>query len=154
MSDRKRDLAGFGSRPMPPPPETGRAKAAVPATNLPPVVQPRRERPPAKKRITLSLPTEVAALLRDESTQSDRYYLDIILSAFGRREIEILEAYRNLNADQTLGLRPLKRRKEPGRVQVALLISANDLDRLDASAKAVRLDRSSYVTELLTARPA
>lgn len=161
MTDRKRDLGGFADKAVVPPPRrlTHTDSTAQPTLPTPPstpregATKPssvRRARPAAKQRITLSLPTEIAGWLKQESEDTDRYYLDIILGAFASGRPFVEAEFRRGTNDSNLGIRPLKRRREPGRVQVALLIPASDLQILDAAATAVRLDRSSYVAELLS----
>ncbi len=162
MSERRRNLSGFGAVPKPPrpaaqPPDPSGSPAPPPvAPQRPSAPTPRARRSSAlagrgspKKRITLSLPVETAARLKEMSQESGRYYLDLILDAFIHGQDEIQAEVDSVLASTDLGLRPLRRRAAPGRVQVALLIPRSDLDSLDEAATAARLDRSGYVAELL-----
>ncbi len=161
MSEHKRDLSGFGRVPKPP-----RPTDIAPADSQPTTRSAGRtdEKPasgrkrsagtsvgasPAKKRITLSLPVETAARLKVLSEESGFYYLDLILDAFMRLREEIQSEVNATIGETDLGIRPLRRRAAPGRVQIALLISESDLASVDAAAAAARLDRSGYVAELL-----
>ncbi|MDH3308271.1 MAG: hypothetical protein OEO77_12220 [Acidimicrobiia bacterium] len=151
---RKRDLSGFGIAP-----------AARPPVDVAPRHEPRTEvaaepkkrsnggtRPKArsKKRITLSLPTRVAAQLRETAEKERRIYLDIILRAFVDHadavEAELIAG----RAEAGLTPRGSRRRADSGRTQIPLNILGEDLRVIDARSAAIGLDRSAYVTELLT----
>lgn len=139
---RKRDLSGFGLAPSDPNvPAPARAPDVRPARHR---ARPARTRSAshAKKRITLSLPTQVAVKLRRAAEQHDRFYLDLVLEAF-------VEHAAAVEAD--LAGSPSKpRRRAAGRTQIPLNILPEDLAVLDAGAEQLDLDRSAYVTELLT----
>lgn len=154
MTERKRDLSGFGgSLPAPPP----RGPAEAPAvTRRPPASTPpersRRPRPEGKRRITLSLPVETAAWLKTASATEGRFYLDLILAAFVEHSQAIQQQVDLARAESSVGIRPLRKRTTPGRVQVALLIPAEDLSLIDEAARQAGVDRSTYVGLLLTHR--
>lgn len=100
-----------------------------------------------KKRITLSLPTRVATLLRTTADTEQRIFLDIILTAFITHANDVdadMVAERSSNS-----ARGGRRRAGSGRTQIPLNIKAEDLEILDARVSALGLDRSSYITELL-----
>jgi hypothetical protein len=138
---RRRDLTGFGSAPL----------------DDQPGVQPdsgELDRPPSTERhdrvrITLSIPVDSADALRQASERDGRFYLDIVGEAFTAHRSEVAETYRQTARSSSLGARPLRRRRPPGRVQVALVLTARGLAELDEAAREVELDRSSYVAELL-----
>lgn len=102
-----------------------------------------------RRRITLSLPPDAAGHLKRYAVDTRRYYLDVVLDAFVHHEASIQHEFEIASADTDVELRPLKRRNPPGRVQIPLQISPQDLAAIDQAADAVRLDRSSYVAELL-----
>ncbi len=146
---RKRDLSGFGEA-LPTPAPRRQPATSVPSPG-PPSTPPARPKKPksTKKRITLSLPTAVASLLRKTAESESRIYLDIINQAFTEHSDAIdaafIEAHRTGMAT-TLGGR---RRADSGRTQIPLNILTEDLKELDRRAQALSLDRSAYVTELL-----
>ena len=141
MTERKRDLSGFGPS-VPPPPR--RPPSETPAT--------RRPRPQEKRRITLSLPVETALHLKTASQTEGRFYLDLILAAFEEHGPAIQQQVDLARSGSTVGIRPLRKRSTPGRVQVALLIPATDLALIDEAARQAGVDRSAYVGLLLTRR--
>ena len=95
-----------------------------------------------KKRITLSLPTTVATRLRRVAESEDRFFLDIILDSF----VSHAEA-----VDRDLaGRGTAPSRRAAGRTQIPLNILPEDLGVVDKRAKALGLNRSAYVAELLT----
>lgn len=150
MTDRNRDLSGFGGSVPRPPPRPTSEEPPIVRRPPPSVGEARPDEPrPKTKRITLSLPVETALWLKTAAAAEGRFYLDLILDAFihGRRLIQS-EVDAALG-DSMTGMRPLRRRTPPGRVQVALLIPEDDLAALDQAAAAARLDRSGYVAELL-----
>ena len=153
MTERKRDLSGFGGS-VPPPPR--RPPSETPATRRPesaePPARPRRPRPQEKRRITLSLPVETALLLKTASQTEGRFYLDLILAAFEEHGPAIQQQVDLARSGSTVGIRPLRKRSTPGRVQVALLIPATDLALIDEAARQAGVDRSTYVGLLLTHR--
>ena len=156
---RQRDLSGFGveapprpvSRPatvprpevlsVPPPPRPeGNANSA---SSSPPT----KPKAAAKQRVTLSLPTQVAMLLRSTADTEQRIYLDIIQSAFVAHADEVEnELIKSRDRLSTTGGR---RRAGSGRTQIPLNILKEDLKVLDERVKALNLDRSTYVAELL-----
>ena len=147
---RKRDLSGFGGgTPGPAKPAPSRPLAPpVPETPIvpPPEVKTRGK---AKQRITLSLPTAVAGMLRSTAERENRIYLDIILQAFVDHSTDIDDSFverRRTGEPTTKGGR---RRADSGRTQIPLNILGEDLRELDRKAAALSLDRSAYVTELL-----
>ena len=101
---RKRDLSGFGApapkpsaRPqvtvpdgkpttVPPPPSVRPTAVIESAPSTKPAAepgdQPTKGKKGSKQRITLSLPTQVATMLRTTADNEQRIFLDIILSAF------------------------------------------------------------------------
>lgn len=142
-----RDLSGFQSVPPPPPhrrDDRGNAPDHPSETD-----HESGGAPEERRRITLSLPTGVAARLREAAASGDRYYLDIIGTAFAAHHEEIERAFMDRAPASPLGERPRHRKHPPGRVQVALALPAGGLAELDTRAARVELDRSSYVTELL-----
>ena len=152
---RKRDLSGFGKTapspapaPRRPPPVPNEPLVPAPAPPSTPRSAPKKAKL-GRKRITLSLPTAVASLLRKTAERESRIYLDIIKQAFTEESDAIdaafIEAHRTGLAS-TLGGR---RRADSGRTQIPLNILVEDLKELDRRAKALALDRSAYVTELL-----
>lgn len=151
---RKRDLSGFGvtpaptkptdPTPVPPPPERRSAEPeAAPITQR----ATRTKKADAKKRITLSLPTQVASMLRTAAEQQQRIYLDIILSAFILHADDI-DASLALDRSKRSAMGS-RRRAMSGRTQIPLNILSEDLRVLDQRVKAANLDRSAYITELL-----
>ncbi len=154
MTERKRDLSGFGGS-LPPPPPRGPAEATPVSRRRPastPTERSRRPRPEAKRRITLSLPVETAAWLKTASETEGRFYLDLILAAFVEHSQAIQQQVELARAESSVGIRPLRKRTTPGRVQVALLIPAADLALIDDAARQAGVDRSTYVGLLLTHR--
>lgn len=139
---RKRDLSGFGLAPsdpdVPTPPRSPHSR--------PPRLRARpartRSASRAKTRITLSLPTQVAVDLRRAAERHDRFYLDLVLEAF-------VDHAAAVEADLA-GSPSRPRQRAAGRTQIPLNILPEDLAVLDAGAKQLDLDRSAYVTELLT----
>ena len=166
---RKRDLSGFGApAPTPsarpqvtvpdakpttvPPPPSARPTALVdlppspkPATE--PGDQPLKRKKATKQRITLSLPTQVATMLRTTADTEQRIFLDIILSAFVSHadDVEAELVHERNRVGPTGG----RRRAGSGRTQIPLNILREDLKVLDQRVSALNMDRSSYVTELL-----
>lgn len=146
---RKRDLSGFGfdapdpvvAPPPPPPRPAPKPEGPKPAQ--------RKTTAGKKQRITLSLPTRIAADLRRTADREQRIYLDIILAAF----VEFADAVDHDVVDARTGpgmaLRGSRRRAESGRTQIPLNILREDLSVLDRRREAIGLDRSAYVTELL-----
>jgi hypothetical protein len=101
-----------------------------------------------KQRITLSLPIAIAKKLKDVGELTQRTYLEVILEAqIGHAESIHRRVAESLTGFQ--GLAPIRRRWPQGRVQVALLIHAPDLQVLDESASRAHLDRSGYISELI-----
>lgn len=166
---RKRDLSGFGAaaparsarpavtdpatRPTAvPPPPSSRSTAVdeMPLLAKPeadPDRHPEKRKKAAKQRITLSLPTQVATMLRTTADTEQRIFLDIILSAFVSHADEV---ERELVHDRDrLGPSGGRRRAGSGRTQIPLNILREDLKVLDLRVAALNIDRSSYVTELL-----
>lgn len=164
---RKRDLSGFGGGPPAPPkatPVTGGPPPPQPPTEAPlkPPARPTKRLEPAtgseaaskkdkkdKQRITLSLPTSVASLLRSTADRENRIYLDIILEAFlahsDAADQSFVERRRTGEIKSTGG----RRRSDSGRTQIPLNILKEDLGEVDRKAARLGLDRSAYVTELL-----
>lgn len=166
---RKRDLSGFGATPpnqparqavtvpdtqptlLPPPPS--RRSTAV--EELPPVSEPgaaaegqsTKRKKAAKQRITLSLPTQIATMLRTTADTEQRIFLDIILSAFVSHADKVESEL--VHERDRLGPSGGRRRAGSGRTQIPLNILKEDLKVLDLRVKALNMDRSSYVTELL-----
>ena len=165
---RKRDFSGFGAtaprsdkstavvspvpaiptQPLVPTPRTKKRqvtsdRSAVHHDDTP--ASPRKSS--TKQRLTLSLPTKVATMLRATAESEQRTYLDIILAAFmGHADGIERELVTN---SQKLGNSGSRRRAGAGRTQIPLNILKEDLQVLDQRAKALNLDRSAYVTELL-----
>jgi hypothetical protein len=154
MTERKRDLTGFGgSLPLPPPRVPAEAKPVIRRSpGSTPPERARRPRPEAKRRITLSLPVETASLLKTASETEGRFYLDLILAAFVEHGPAIRQQVDLARAESSVGIRPFRKRTTPGRVQVALLIPAADLAMIDDAARQAGVDRSTYVGLLLTHR--
>lgn len=100
-----------------------------------------------KQRLTLSLPTQVAALLRANAESEQRIYLDIILTAFMTHADDIEREF--VNQSLKPGMSGSRRRAGAGRTQIPLNILKEDLQVLDQRVKALNIDRSAYVTELL-----
>ncbi len=143
MGEQRRDRAGFAVPPPPPgaPPHHGPPKGPGPPP--PPVAsKPTRSRAVKKKRITLSLPTAIAARLRQTAAQEDRFFLDIVLEAFSKHAPMI-------DAELT-GIDLAARNRSAGRTQIPLNIVPDDLAKIDRQATRLNLDRSAYVAELLT----
>lgn len=147
-----RDLSGFGTppvdrpatrRPTPPKPEAVTPTRKVASSRKQPA-GPTAE-PPSKRRINLSLPLAVAEDLRRFTESENTFYLDVVLRA---------HALHGEGARSALqpgsGPPPLRRRKPLGRVQIALAVPTGALAELDREAASLDIDRSSYVTELLT----
>lgn len=152
MTERKRDLSGFGGLvPLPPLRGTTGAPTVIrrPPASVPPA-RPHRPRPEAKRRITLSLPVETALSLKAASETEGLFYLDLILAAFVDHGEAIQQQVDLARSGSTVGIRPLRKRSTPGRVQVALLIPAADLALIDDAARQAGVDRSTYVGLLLT----
>lgn len=144
---RKRDLSGFGFdapepvvAPPPPPRPAPKPEAPKPAS---------RKTPAKKQRITLSLPTRIAADLRRTADREQRIYLDIILAAFVEFADVVDHDVIGARTGSGLALRGSRRRAESGRTQIPLNILREDLRVLDRRREAIGLDRSAYVTELL-----
>ena len=154
MTERKRDLSGFGgSVPPPPPPSPSEAPLVTRRpTGAAPPARPHRRGPEAKRRITLSLAVETASMLKTASETEGRFYLDLILAAFVDHSQAIQQQVDLARSESTVGIRPLRKRTTPGRVQVALLIPAADLALIDDAARQAGVDRSTYVGLLLTHR--
>lgn len=150
MAERKRDLSGFGlpsrsakSKPRRNQAEPGRVHATRETSGRPTISTSTRSAAVVdKKRITLSLPTAVAVRLRRVAETEERFYLDIILTAF----VAHAEA---VDRDLRGQSRPPARRAA-GRTQIPLNILPEDLGVIDQRAKGLGLDRSAYVAELLT----
>ena len=166
---RKRDLSGFGAaaptqstrravtvpgtQPTSvPPPPSGRSTAV---DDLPPASksgaaadgQPPKRKKATKQRITLSLPTQIATMLRTTADTEQRIFLDIILSAFVSHADEVESEL--VHERDRLGPSGGRRRAGSGRTQIPLNILKEDLKVLDLRVTALNMDRSSYVTELL-----
>ncbi len=177
MSERRRNLSGFGEgNPQPAPPTrraatprreraTGRAARVPPPRQRSspeasaPVARERntaaalparagRRRPQGQRRITLSLPVDLAARLRSAAEVRQQYYLDVILAAFTAHHAAVRAAH-EASANGPVSLRPLRRHRPPGRTQVPLNVPAADLAMIDHEADAVGLDRSAYLTEIV-----
>jgi len=162
----KRDLSGFGEAPAKAQP----TKHTEPATSQqPPLVPPPTTRPtpietlpaevkaqsPAtakqskKQRVTLSLPTSVAAMLRKTADREQRIFLDLILTAFVAHADDIDTHFVERRVATGLAATGGRRRADAGRTQIPLNILVEDLLVLDARRAAHNMDRSAYVTELL-----
>jgi len=145
MGERKRDLSGFAVPPSPPgaPPQHGPPKRSGPPPPPAPVAPkpPNQARAIKKRRITLSLPTAIAARLRETAEREDRFFLDIVLDAFGKHA-PIIDA-------ELTGIDPASRDRSAGRTQIPLNIFPEDLAKVDRQAGRLNLDRSAYVAELL-----
>ena len=164
---RKRDLSGFGEAP----PRTKPAKQAQSqvAEAAPLVPPPTRSRPapvetlpdevkaqpaPAptkgkKQRVTLSLPTSVAAMLRSTADREQRIFLDLILTAFVAHADDIDSHFVERRGNSGLAASGGRRRADAGRTQIPLNILVEDLKVLDSRRAAHNMDRSAYVAELL-----
>lgn len=181
MTERRRNLSGFGEAdPQPAPPTrkasgsrgagaAGRAARVPPprrrsspegtdgraarspglrSAAAPPAARPRGDRARGKRRITLSLPVDLAARLRRAAEIRQQYYLDVILSAFAAHHAAV-RAQHEESAGAPVSLQPLRRHRPPGRTQVPLNVPAADLAVIDQEADVVGLDRSAYLTEIL-----
>ena len=165
---RKRDFSGFGATPTKPdqakptdspvPPIPTQPLVPAPASRTRIVTSDRSDthhddkpssprKSSSKQRLTLSLPTKVAAMLRATAESEQRIYLDIILAAFMGHADGIEREF--VTNSQKLGNSGSRRRAGAGRTQIPLNILKEDLQVLDQRAKALNLDRSAYVTELL-----
>lgn len=157
---RKRDLSGFAARPATAPTRPTVLSSAAEGTLVPlpprqrtPVhsdsspINPPKRKPAVKQRITLSLPTRVATMLRSTADAEQRIFLDIILTAF----VAHAEAVESDLVRHRSGLNPSgsRRRAGSGRTQIPLNILKEDLEELDHRVKSLNIDRSAYVTELL-----
>lgn len=162
---RKRDLSGFGETPAKSQP--ARESTAPAAADTPLVPPPTRSRPETikrlpdtarsgaspkskkKQRVTLSLPTSVAGLLRKTADREQRIFLDLILSAFVQHADDIDRHFVERRAASGLSASGGRRRADAGRTQIPLNILVEDLKVLDSRRTALNMDRSAYVTELL-----
>lgn len=126
---------------VPPPP---RPEGNASGENSSPPTKPKTA---AKQRVTLSLPTQVAVLLRSTADTEQRIYLDIIQSAFVAHADEVEDDL--IKSRDRLSTTGGRRRAGSGRTQIPLNILKEDLKVLDERVKAVNLDRSTYVAELL-----
>lgn len=164
---RKRDLSGFGeapakqkpakrdqpqvaqTAPLVPPPARSRP---TPVETLPEEVKAQPVPAPSKskkQRVTLSLPTSVAAILRSTADREQRIFLDLILSAFVAHADDIDRHFIERRRDSGLTASGGRRRADAGRTQIPLNILVEDLKVLDGRRAAHNMDRSAYVTELL-----
>lgn len=149
---RSRDLSGFGTVPAQsskPPPEP--AIPPPPRRAEPKANRSRKESTPVSgvRRITLSLPTSVAARLKATTRRDATYYLDVILNALVDHGATVQadhEASRRIGNVEVA--RP-RRRPPPGRTQIPLNIPADALAEVDRAATERGLDRSGFVAELL-----
>lgn len=161
---RKRDLSGFGEPPsrtkeenqapsqadpiVPPPPRS----RPLPVETLPPEIKSDPttvSRKGKKQRVTLSLPTAVAAMLRSAADREQRIFLDIILTAYVSHADDIDQHFVERRVATGLAATGGRRRADAGRTQIPLNILAEDLKVLDRRRAAHNMDRSAYVTELL-----
>ncbi|MBK5267568.1 MAG: hypothetical protein JJE47_09050 [Acidimicrobiia bacterium] len=86
-------------------------------------------------------------MLRSTADTEQRIYLDIIQSAFVAHADEVEdELIKSRDRPSATGSR---RRAGSGRTQIPLNILKEDLKVLDERVKALNLDRSTYVAELL-----
>ncbi len=86
-------------------------------------------------------------MLRATADTEQRIFLDIILSAFVSHADDVEN---DLVAERSrLGPTGSRRRAGSGRTQIPLNILKEDLKVLDLRVKALNMDRSAYVTELL-----
>lgn len=132
----RRDLSAFDTAPAP-----ATASVATPRATSKPArrrTPPRkRPRPPTSTRITLSLPIATAEALRERASAEATFYLDVVLHCH-RRDLDATAA-----TDDAEGFR---RRAPAGRIQIPLNIATADLRSIDASASAMDLSRSNYLT--------
>ena len=153
---RSRDLSGFGT--------SSRSSAPVePKIEVAPPPKPVRIRPSASKkptqkrepaetgqrRITLSLPTALAQDLRTVTRRDATYYIDVILNAFLDHAAELGETRSAPRSIGGVAVPPPRRRRPPGRTQIPLNIEEGVLAEIDLAAHQLRMDRSTYVAELL-----
>ncbi len=153
--NRKRDLSGFGTPPADtatgepvaaPPPERSHDPASAP-----PAKRPRRaaERQDGIRRITLSLPTDLAGDLKAAARRNATVYLDLILHAYADHAPGV-EAGRSEPTEIAGVLLPPRRRpRPPGRTQIPLNIPEPALRTIDQAAERLGMNRSEYITELL-----
>ena len=141
-----RDLSGFGAPSKKPAPARP-ARKPNSATKTPTAARGTLKTVRAsKKRITLSMPTHIASKLKQDSDGS--FYLHTILTAFLAHRDAIQAEFEAMRSP-LVGLNGARKRQPQGRVQVALLIHAEDLASLDDAANSVELDRSSYIASLI-----
>lgn len=141
---RARDLSGFNVDP-------GSAKG--PDSDPPTAPGPTQKTQPRAKaverrRVTLSLPWNVAAALRNAASESDRYFFDIIVEAFSSHAVGVTDSAKA--GRLMIGVQS-PRRFSGGRTQIPLTMATDDLGVLDDRAALLGLNRSAYVAELLAA---
>lgn len=154
---RSRDLSGFGATPQPKPQvEKPKATKPKPAPRTQDTEMRRdgrartRSAPSRKtKRITLSLPTDIADDLKEERRRESTYYLDIILDAFLEHSAGLVVERRESPRIGGMAVTGRRKRRPSGRTQIPLVVPEGVLAEIDKTAEDLGLDRSAFVSALL-----